>query len=180
MQYVERCFATEYAEQQFFASLRPRIERMVRRYLGSGDEDIEDLTQECLIRVYNSLEHLRDADKLDPWLQVLVRNTVFTWLRERRREMEICSLGLEADTEAEPCASYEDETLLYIVLQEVLQTLSEEDRQMIEMRYGDGMRYHEIAQAMQINEEAVRKRINRALVRLRTHPIVKAILEEDG
>ncbi len=79
MQYSERYFATEYAEQQFFASLRPRIERIVRRYVRSGDDDVEDLTQECLLRVYNSLEQLRDTDKLDPWLQVLVRNTVFTW-----------------------------------------------------------------------------------------------------
>jgi RNA polymerase sigma-70 factor (ECF subfamily) len=180
MQYAERCFATEYAEQQFFASLRPRIERMVRRYVHTGDDDVEDLTQECLIRVYNSLEQLRDSDKLDPWLQALVRNTVFTWLRERRRELEICSLGLEADTGSEPYASHEDETLLYIVLQEVLQTLSEEDRQMIEMRYGDGMRYHEIAKVMQLNEETVRKRINRALAKLRAHPIVRAITEEAG
>ncbi len=92
----------------------------------------------------------------------------------------MCSLGLEADTESEPYASYEDETLLYMVLQQVLQTLSEEDRRMIEMRYGDGMRYHEIAKAMGINVEAVRKRINRALARLRAHPIVRAITEEDG
>ncbi len=180
MQYSERYFATEYAEQQFFASLRPRIERIVRRYVRSGDDDVEDLTQECLLRVYNSLEQLRDTDKLDPWLQVLVRNTVFTWLRERRRELEMCSLGLEADTESEPYASYEDDALLYMVLQQVLQTLSEEDRRMIEMRYGDGMRYHEIAKAMGINVEAVRKRINRALARLRAHPIVRAITEEDG
>jgi RNA polymerase sigma-70 factor (ECF subfamily) len=180
MQYTERCFAAEYAEQQFFASLRPRIERMVRRYVRSGDDDVEDLTQECLLRVYNSLEQLRDTDRLDPWLQALVRNTVFTWLRERRREMEVCSLGLEADTEAEPCASHEDETLLYIVLQQVLQTLSEEDRQMIEMRYGDGMRYQEIAKVMQLNTETVRKRITRALAKLRAHPIVRAITEEDG
>ncbi len=180
MQYAERCFATEYAEQQFFASLRPRIERMVRHYVRSGDDDVEDLTQECMLRVYTSLESLRDSDRLDPWLHVLVRNTVFTWLRERRRELEMCSLGLEADTDAEPCASHEDETLLYLVLQQVLQTLSEEDRQMIEMRYGDGMRYHEIAKAMQMNVEAVRKRINRALEKLRAHPIVRAITEEDG
>ncbi|MCS7066748.1 MAG: RNA polymerase sigma factor [Fimbriimonadales bacterium] len=180
MQYTERCFATEYAEQQFFASLRPRIERMVRRYVHGSDDDVEDLTQECLIKIYSSLEQLRDSDKLDPWLQALVRNTVFTWMRERRRELEMCSLGLESDTEAEPCASYEDDTLLYMVLQQVLQSLSEEDRRMIEMRYGDGMRYHEIAKVMRLNVETVRKRINRALAKLRAHPIVRAITEEAG
>ncbi len=58
MPYAERCFATEYAEQQFFASLRPLIERMVRRYVHTGDDDVQDLTQECLLRVYNSLEQL--------------------------------------------------------------------------------------------------------------------------
>jgi len=51
---------------------------------------------------------------------------------------------------------------------------------MIEMRYGDGMRYQEIAKVMQLNVEAVRKRINRALAKLRAHPIVRAITEEDG
>jgi len=141
---------------------------------------VEDLTQECLLRVYNNLDSLRDLDKMEPWLRTVVRNAVFSWYRERKREQEVYSLGLETEHEAAPYSIPEDDLLLYFVLQEAMQALSESDRQMFELRYGDGLSYREIAQQMGLNEEAVRKRITRALARLKAHPIIQSILMEGG
>ena len=84
-----------YDEHQFYTALREQIERLVRRYCRSNDDDVEDLTQECLLRVYNNLDSLRDLDKMEPWLRTVVRNAVFSWYRERKREQEVYSLGLE-------------------------------------------------------------------------------------
>jgi RNA polymerase sigma-70 factor (ECF subfamily) len=178
MYYAER--TSLYEEHQFYSALRERIERLVRCYCRSNDDDVEDLTQECLLRVYNSLDSLRDLDKMEPWLRTVVRNAVFTWYRERKREQEVYSLGLEADYETEPHSIPEDELLLYFVLQEAMQTLSESDRQMFELRYGVGLSYREIALQMGLNEEAVRKRITRALARLKAHPIIQSIIAEGG
>jgi len=169
-----------YAEHQFYAALRERIERLVRRYCRSNDDDVADLTQECLLRVYNNLDSLRDLDKIEPWLRTVVRNAVYTWYRERKREQETYSLGLESDHETDTYSIPEDDLLLYFVLQEAMQTLSDSDRQMLELRYGVGLSYREIAQQMGMNEEAVRKRITRALSRLKAHPIIQSIITEGG
>ena len=178
MYYAER--TSVYDEHQFYTALREQIERLVRRYCRSNDDDVEDLTQECLLRVYNNLDSLRDLDKMEPWLRTVVRNAVFSWYRERKREQEVYSLGLETEHEAAPYSIPEDDLLLYFVLQEAMQALSESDRQMFELRYGDGLSYREIAQQMGLNEEAVRKRITRALARLKAHPIIQSILMEGG
>jgi RNA polymerase sigma-70 factor (ECF subfamily) len=178
MYYAER--TSLYEEHQFYTALRERIERLVRRYCRANDDDVEDLTQECLLRVYNNLDSLRDLDKMEPWLRTVVRNAVFSWYRERKREQEVYSLGLETEHEAAPYSIPEDDLLLYFVLQEAMQALSESDRQMFELRYGVGLSYREIAQQMGLNEEAVRKRITRALARLRAHPIIQSILMEGG
>lgn len=178
MYHAER--TSQYAEHQFYVVLRDRIERLVRRYCRSHDDDVADLTQECLLRVYSKLDSLRDLDKMDSWLRTVVRNAVFTWHRSRQREQEICSLGLEADMETEAYSIPEDDLLLYFVLQEAMQTLSESDRQMFEWRYGAGLSYREIAQRMGLNEEAARKRVTRALSRLKAHPIIQSILTEGG
>ncbi|MFN3691223.1 MAG: RNA polymerase sigma factor, partial [Fimbriimonadales bacterium] len=146
----------------------------------SNDDDIADLTQECLLRVYNNLDSLRDLDKIEPWLRVVVRNAVYTWLRERKREQEAYSLGLESEHETDTYSIPEDDLLLYFVLQEAMQTLSESDQQMLELRYGVGLSYREIAQQMGVNEEAVRKRITRALSRLKAHPVIQSIIAEGG
>jgi RNA polymerase sigma factor, sigma-70 family len=169
-----------YEEHQFYIALRERIERLVRRYCRSNDDDVEDLTQECLLRVYNSLDSLRDLDKMEPWLRAVVRNAVFRWYRERKQEQEVYSLGLEAEHKTESYSVPEEDLLLYCVLQEAMQTLSESDRQMFELRYGVGLSYREIAQQMGLNEEAVRKRITRALARLKAHPIIQSIIREGG
>lgn len=169
-----------HAEHQFYAALRERIEQLVRRYCRSHDDDIADLTQECLLRVYKNLDNLRDLDKIDPWLRAVVRNAVYTWYRERKREQEMCSLGLDTEYNTEAYSIPEEDLLLYYVLQEAMQTLSESDRQMFELRYGVGLSYREIAQQMGLNEEAVRKRITRALSRLKAHPIIQSIITEGG
>jgi RNA polymerase sigma-70 factor (ECF subfamily) len=178
MYYAER--TSVYKEHQFYTALRERIERLVRRYCRSNDDDVEDLTQECLLRVFNSLDSLRDLDKMEPWLRAVVRNAVFSWYRERKREQEVYSLGLEAEHKTESYSVPEEDLLLYCVLQEAMQTLSESDRQMFELRYGVGLSYREIAQQMGLNEEAVRKRITRALARLKAHPIIQSIIREGG
>jgi len=169
-----------YAEHQFYAALRERIERLVRRYCRSHDDDVADLTQECLLRVYSNLDNLRDLDKIEPWLRTVVRNAVYTWYRERKREQEMYSLGLESEHETDTYSIPEDDLLLYFVLQEAMQTLSDSDRQMFELRYGVGLSYREIALQMGLNEEAVRKRITRALSRLKAHPIIQSIITEGG
>ena len=169
-----------YAEHQFYAALRERIERLVRCYCRSNDDDVADLTQECLLRVYNNLDSLRDLEKIDPWLRVVVRNAVYSWYRERKREQETYSLGLESEPESHAYSIPEEDLLLYFVLQEAMQTLSDSDRQMFELRYGVGLSYREIAQRMGLNEETVRKRITRALSRLKAHPIIQSIISEGG
>ncbi|MFX5645606.1 sigma factor, partial [Acinetobacter baumannii] len=88
------------------------------------DDDIADLTQECLLRVYNNLDNLRDLDKIEPWLRTVVRNMVYTWYRDRKREQEIYSLGLESEHETDTYSIPEEDLLLYFVLQEAMQTLS--------------------------------------------------------
>ncbi len=180
VQYAERVYYSELAEHQFFLALRERIERIVRYYVRSGDDDVHDLTQECLLRVYNSLERIHDLEKLEPWLRVVVRNTVFTWLRNQKQEREVCGISLDAEKELGTYNLPEDDLLLYLVLQEAMQTLSDKERQMFELRYGLGMSYREIALQMGLNEEVVRKRISRALARLRTHPIIQSIIAEGG
>lgn len=178
MYFAERTSLFE--EHQFYTALRERIERLVRRYCRTNNDDIEDLTQECLLRVYSNLDSLRDLDKLDPWLRTVVRNAVFSWYRERKREQEIYSLGLEAEHETEPYSIPENDLLLYFILQEAMQTLSESDRRMFEWRYSDGLSYREIAQQMGLSEEAVRKRVTRASARLKAHPIIQSIIREGG
>lgn len=178
MYFAERTSLFE--EHRFYTDLRERIERLVRCYCRASNDDVEDLTQECLLRVYNNLDSLRDLDKMEPWLRTVVRNAVFSWYRERKREQEVYSLGLETEHETEPYSIPENDLLLYFVLQEAMQTLSESDRQMFELRYGDGLSYREIAQHMGLNEEAVRKRITRALGRLKAHPIIQSIITEGG
>lgn len=169
-----------HTEHQFYLALREHVERLVRRYCRSHEDDIADLTQECLLRVYVNLNALRETDRINPWLRVIVRNAVYTWYRERKREQEVLSLGLEAEHDSETYSFPEEEMLLAFVVQEAMQTLSECDRQMFELRYGAGLSYREIAQQMGIHEEAVRKRITRALSRLKAHPLVRSILTDGG
>lgn len=170
---VERAGMAEAAERVFFQSLREQVKRLVRRYIRTSEDDVEDLTQECLIRVFNNLDRLRGSDNFEPWLRAVVRNTSITWLREQQRERDS-----ETQTEiqvVETSIDYDIEE--HLAVQEALSALEGDDQQILEMRYCMGMRYGEISKHLGTTEDCVRKRVNRALAKLRQHPIIRAIIQ---
>src|SRR3972149_11299934 len=56
----------------------------------------DDAVQECLIRAWRELPHLRDPDRFDAWLRSLLVNACYDESRRsRRRSVEIRVLPLD-------------------------------------------------------------------------------------
>ena len=55
------------------AAARPRLARQARRYGATADQ-AEDIAQETLLTAWRSLDHLRDPDRFDAWMDGICRN----------------------------------------------------------------------------------------------------------
>lgn len=70
-------------EDEIYARYKPRIDRHVRRLLGS-DSDREDVAQDALVAVLQGVRSVRDTTRLDAWVAQVTVNTVHSALRQRR------------------------------------------------------------------------------------------------
>src|SRR6478672_1948758 len=63
---------------------RRRILGMATRLTGRAEE-AEDIAQEVFVRVYFSLDKLREPEQFEPWLYRIATNSALDFLRRHRR-----------------------------------------------------------------------------------------------
>lgn len=79
------------AATALYRRTRPQVERTVRRLLGVGDADHDDVVQVAMISIVESVHRFRGESSLDTWVGRVTANTVFKAIRQRgsqRRTVE--------------------------------------------------------------------------------------------
>ncbi len=143
----------------------------------SSREDAEDLTLEVFTTAleHDNLAGLRAGEQL-AWLRRVAHNRLIDeYRRNTRHPMVVLDILVETlleDNTADPeQVMLQRET--YAQLHQAVQSLSQLQQQLLRMRYGDGLRFTEIAQLLNKREDALRKLLSRTLTTLRTldtHP----------
>lgn len=152
------------AEKDFVGLFWPRIERTLAHILGSVHE-IEDLTQEVLIRVFERLDRVRDAASLRPFV---TSTTVFVAreaLRRRARRRWLVFMAPEDTPDIElPHASPELRQAVE-AFYSVLGKLGVDERIVFALRHVEGMELTEVAWATQLSHSTVKRRLRAAEAR---------------
>lgn len=122
----------------------------------------QDAAQEAFINAYANLDQLRNASAFGPWILQAVRRRALLAQKTRRPEPIAVGAGMAAVGEpADWIQRYED-----VVAR--LAQLPEHERTVIVLRYLDGLSVQNIADTTGKPADTVRKRLSRALQRLRT------------
>jgi RNA polymerase sigma-70 factor (ECF subfamily) len=155
------------------ASLYRHAFRMSRNHA-----DAEDLLQETMMRAYTGFETFRPGSNLKAWLFRILTNTYINGYRRQRRQPVQCST--EQVTEQSLAAAYarftpgqrsaEDHVLDSLPdkdIEEAMQTLPPQFREVVYYADVEGFRYHEIAAMMKTPRGTVMSRLARGRQRLR-------------
>jgi len=136
----------------------------------TGDvQEAEDLTQETLFRVFESLGRFDPGLSFAPWVFGIAAHVCRDWLRRQGRRCESPSEAVEqAHTTATPRdeagANEERERVLRAV-----RRLPRKYREVIVLHYLEEMGYDEVAASLGIRPEAARRRALRAREMLRDY-----------
>ena len=137
------------------------------RWLTRNDHDAEDVVQEASLRAFKYWAGLSHRDSRS-WLLAIVRNTFYTWLRQRSPEAPRLFDG-ELDDVAVDTPNPETVTLREAdreVLKSALEDLPVEFREAIVLREMEGLSYKEIADIANVPVGTVMSRLARARKRL--------------
>ena len=164
----------EVSAREVFGILANQNAQMLRACLFSAvrrPQDVDDLFQEVLIEAWKSLPTYDRAKPFAPWLRAIAYHVVADWRHaQARRSAVICDPatlelverhfekldGLEGDTWKERTSA----------LRACLAELEPEDRQVIDLRYRDGLGCGPIGESLAKGVEWVKKRLQRARAQL--------------
>lgn len=116
----------------------------IRRRVISHD-DADDVTQEVFIRVYKSLDTLKDASAEKAWIYRIATNECNRFLTQKYQSTELTEEITNSLMEGE-YIDYDEE--MQIKFQKALSTLSERQRNVFELRYYEEMPYEQISEVM--------------------------------
>ena len=136
------------------------------RMLGNADE-AEQAAQEAFIRAWTRLDSYNPDHKFSTWLLTITSNYCIDQLRKRRAQLLSIDGPLPAhpalmsENSSGPEAQYHQNERQEMV-QELLQTLPEDYREAVVLRYWHDLSYDEIAEIMDTTVSAIKSRLFRA------------------
>jgi RNA polymerase sigma-70 factor, ECF subfamily len=161
------------AFNEIVLAYRKRVLRQITRLI-ARPEDVEDVAQEVFLRLYFSLDQLREEKVFEPWLYRLTANAAFDYLRKLRRRLEfrMSDLSEQQVSKADAVESGrvdQDEQRNRRVREAVdslLGTISEADRVLLVLKEVEGLSLKELEQVYEVNENALKVRLYRARQRV--------------
>jgi len=163
-------------EPDAFGMLVHRWERpiygLTLRMLGHT-EDARDATQETFISAYSNLKNFRGDAKFSSWLYRIALNVCHSRLRRRAGRGDTSLEQQREDVGFEPAASdesvdeklYGDQVGTYV--RRALTAIPAEMRQVIVMKEYEGLKFHEIAEILDVPVSTVKTRMYTGLRELR-------------
>ena len=149
-------------EREAFRHLVEKYQRQAISHataiLGSR-EDALDAAQEAFIDAFKALKQFDSSRPFYPWFYVLLRNRCFK-LAARKRETE----SIDETVIVAPNSTAQSERIL--ALENALRSLDMEDREIVTLKYFDGLSYNELAERLQIPKGTVMSRLFHARKKL--------------
>jgi RNA polymerase sigma-70 factor (ECF subfamily) len=137
--------------------------RLAMALLGS-QADADEAVQETLLRAHRGMASYRAEGSIKAWLCGIARHVCAHMLETRRRGRELLEI---VPTEGEARDAFAARRNAR-VLRDALEKLKPSEREALVLRYVADLSHREIAAACGLDEAAARKRISRALERLRS------------
>lgn len=157
--------AFERITRPHWKSIYGLVYRMVRNRTAA-----EDLFQETLMRAYRRFDSLRDEAVLKTWLLRIARNTTINWIKKEKPQVAVDFLDDTAPEallrDASAAASVEEIVEKRDQVEqtcEVLGTLPPIYAAILQLRYGEGLSYKELADTLQIPMSSVKFRLHQGV-----------------
>lgn len=143
---IEKSFKTYYGALCYFAS----------RYITAGDEVVEDLVQDCFVKLLERRQEFESEDYLRNYLYVAVRNNCLNYIQKNKlRERHADSVLERPEQPGEASEEIFNAEVVRCLVQRI-DSLPPQCRQVIRLSYVEGLDNEAVAKAMGLSVNTVR------------------------
>ena len=138
-------------------------------YVTKNHHDAEDVAQEVFLKLWRALPNYR-GDAPDAWVMKIAKNTCLDFIKQKKRvdplEYEKDGESVErpipdTDVQSNPPEAVVREERRKEVAKALLQ-LSDEHREILTLRYMNGLSYEQLQQVLDVGAGTVKSRLSRA------------------
>jgi RNA polymerase sigma-70 factor (ECF subfamily) len=151
------------AFEEIVAAHQRMVYRVALRLLGRA-EDVQDVAQEVLLKLYRNLRKLRDDQHVVAWLYRVTVNACQDALRKRPDWPELASDFPSTGADPESQTSFTQRKRILVA---ALRRLGVKERAAIVLREIEGLPTEEVARILGSTEVTVRSQISTARAKLR-------------
>ena len=163
-------------ETSHFQELVARYKGFVFRtaYAVTGrTADADDVLQEAFFSAYQGLGKLQDRGNLRGWLHGITYHTAQDWLRKHIQKRTVERPLQDAENRPAPDDPNRGDDEMKQRIMAGLDGLTEALRQVVLLRYVEGMSYREISQTLGVTESVVGERLFRARQHFEKHLVAR-------
>lgn len=141
-------------------------------YMTKNRQDAEDVTQEVFLKVWRSLDTYKEVASPGVWIMQIAKNACFDYLRGRKRTQteplyevydgeQVERPLADEDVQSNPAAAAVQDERRQAVARAIMQ-LPPEHREVLVLRYIDGLSYEQMAKVLKERQGTVKSRLWRA------------------
>ncbi len=145
--------------------IKNKLYRFAKRLLKNATE-AEDIVQEVFIRLWSRRERLSEYKSIEAFAMIITKNLCLDNLKSKRNKTGELTDKYERMTDATPYEKVEL-TDTYNKVQEIINTLPEQQKMIIHLRDIEGYEFNEIAEIVQISSNTIRVNLSRARKKVR-------------
>lgn len=143
---------------------RQRVWQICYRLMGD-EHDAADAAQEVFVRLFLNRAKFAGKSRFSTWLYGIALRTCLSLRRARGRRLRRVSVS-EAASTGESYAGTADPTSERLDLAAALDTLEDEDRALMILKYAEGYSIEELAALFGLSESACKMRLSRSREKL--------------
>jgi RNA polymerase sigma-70 factor, ECF subfamily len=134
-------------------------------FIRVSEEMIDDMMQETFLRAFKFIDRYDGSRSFTTWLTVIGRNAFYSELKKRGRQQPPPTMSPSPEEASTP--GHTDDVLSRETARELLDSLDEESRFLVELRIFRDLPFAEISEITGETVAALRVRFHRLLKRLR-------------
>ena len=167
IQLIEQCRSgDERAFDLLYARYRLPLFSYLHKLLPDDKSLVDDLFQQVWIKASRNWDKYSDQQKLLAWLCRIAHNAVMDHYRRSKKMQTVELSDADGFSEYEQADDHHDRVLLENALEDAIQELSDEQREVVEMRR-NGMSFKDIAEKQKTNLNTALCRMHYAINNLR-------------
>ncbi|MEN8241860.1 MAG: RNA polymerase sigma factor [Chloroflexota bacterium] len=146
--------------ERYFTQVYNRVSYLI------PTEDIDDVTQEVLIAMLQSLKSFRGDAKFGTWLRVITNRHIANYYRKNKNSLNDGPLDAESYRLKSP-QNISESGLNRVFIQRGLSALPDHYREILLLRFAEGLKFQEIANVQEKSLDATKSLFRRAISALR-------------